>query len=131
MTHSLRISVADDEPDLREYYEYALRHLGHLVVSSSCNGLELLHECRSRSPDLVISDIRMPIMDGLTAAEHITRQYHLPMILLSAYPTPDIILRANAAEVAALLTKPVGLTDLAEAIDSAWQQYCRHIVTNC
>ena len=62
---ALRISVADDEPDMREYYQRMLTHLGHHVVSCSTNGRELVDECLRQLPDLVITDIKMPEMDGL------------------------------------------------------------------
>lgn len=123
MIHSLRISVADDEPDLREYYERVLTYLGHSVASSSSNGLELLNECRNVKPDLVISDVRMPVMDGLDAAEQIVTRLHLPMILVSAFHSPEVVSRANAAAVCALLTKPVAMEELSHAIESAWQHY--------
>lgn len=131
MIHSLRISVADDEPDLREYYERVLIYLGHSVVSSSSNGLELLNECRNVKPDLVISDVRMPVMDGLDAAEQIVLRYHLPMILVSAFHSPEMVARANAAAVCALLTKPVTMDELFDAIESAWQKHLEHVLDTC
>ena len=122
---ALRISVADDEADMREYYQRMLTHLGHHVVSCSTNGRELVDECLRQMPDLVITDIKMPGMDGLDAAERIGQQFPVPVILVSAYHSPDMIERANAACVQAFLTKPIKLTDLAPTIDLARRRFDR------
>ncbi len=122
---ALRISVADDEPDMREYYQRMLKHLGHDVVSCSANGRELVDECLRQLPDLVITDLRMPEMDGLSAAQQIGEQYLVPAILVSAYHLPEMIQCANAACVQAFLTKPIKLADLAPAIDLARQRFDR------
>lgn len=121
----LRISVADDEADMREYYQRMLTHLGHRVVSCSTNGRELVEECLRQQPDLVITDVKMPELDGLHAAEEIGQKYPVPVILVSAYYSPDTIERANAACVQAFLTKPIRLTDLAPMIDLARHQFDR------
>ena len=125
MSTTLRISVADDESDMREYYQRMLTHLGHRVVSCSTNGRELVDECLRQMPDLVITDIKMPELDGLHAAEEIGQQYPVPVILVSAYHSPEMVERANAACVQAYLTKPIKLTDLAPAIDLARRRFDR------
>ncbi len=121
----LRISVADDEADIREYYQRMLTHLGHRVVSCSANGRELVDECLRQMPDLVITDIKMPEMDGLDATEQIGQQFSVPVILVSAYHSPDMVGRASAARVQAFLTKPIKLADLAPAINLARQRFDR------
>lgn len=121
----LRISVADDEADMRDYYQRMLTHLGHCVVSCSANGRDLVDECLRQLPDLVISDIKMPELDGLHAAEEIGQQYPVPVILVSAHHSPDMVARANAACVQAFLTKPIRLSDLAPIIDLARQRFDR------
>ena len=125
MTTSLRISVADDEPDMREYYQRILTHLGHRVVSCSTNGRELVDECLRQLPDLVITDIKMPELDGLHAAAQIGQKYPVPVILVSAHHSPDTAEQANSACVQAFLTKPIKLTDLAPAIDFARRRFKR------
>lgn len=122
---ALRISVADDEPDMREFYQRMLTHLGHRVVSCSANGRELVDECLRQLPDLVITDIKMPELDGLHAAEEIGQKHPVPVILVSAYHSPDTVARANAACVQAFLTKPIRLADLAPTIDLARRQFDR------
>ena len=130
MTTSLRISVADDEADMREYYQRMLTHLGHRVVSCSPNGRQLVDECLRQLPDLVITDIKMPELDGLHAAAQIGQKYPVPVILVSAHHSPDTAEQANSACVQIFLTKPIKLTDLAPAIDFArrrfdWQRNIR------
>lgn len=122
---ALRISVADDEPDMREYYQRMLTHLGHRVVSCSTNGRELVDDCLRQLPDLIITDIKMPELDGLHAAEEIGQRYPVPVILVSAYHSPETVERADAACVQAFLTKPIKLSDLAPTIDLARRQFDR------
>ena len=67
MTRSLRIAVADDEPGMRDYYQEILPLLGHQVACVAQTGRELVERCRDARPDLVITDIKMPDMDGIDA----------------------------------------------------------------
>lgn len=110
---------------MRDYYQRMLTHLGHQVVSCSENGRHLVNECLRQMPDLVITDIKMPELDGLHAAEEIGRQYPVPVILVSAYHSPEMVERANAACVQAFLTKPIKLGDLAPMIQFARRQFLR------
>lgn len=112
----LRICVADDEPDMREYFEKILPRLGHQVAAVAENGRELVEHCRALKPDLVITDIKMPEMDGITAATEIYREAPLPVILVSAYYDQDLIERAEANHVMAYLVKPIEQKDLLPAI---------------
>ncbi len=116
MKSSLRISVADDEADMRDYFEKVLPHLGHQVVSVAENGQELLDHCLSLRPELVITDINMPVMDGLTAAEEIFKKCPIPVILVSGYHDRELIERAEANHVQAYLIKPIKKADLEPAI---------------
>ena len=68
MSRALRIAVADDEPDMRDYFRTILPRLGHEVVAVAETGRELVEQCRATRPDLVITDIKMPDMDGIDAA---------------------------------------------------------------
>ncbi|HYT92270.1 MAG TPA: response regulator transcription factor, partial [Gemmataceae bacterium] len=95
MTHPLRIAVADDEPDMRDYFRKILSHLGHQVVAVAANGRELIDLCRATLPDLVITDIKMPEMDGIEAAVALYGEHPVPIILVSAYHDPRLIGRAE------------------------------------
>ncbi|MBI2826320.1 MAG: response regulator [Planctomycetia bacterium] len=116
MKQSLRIAVADDEPDMRDFFERMLPHLGHQVVSVAETGRELVEHCHNLKPDLVITDIKMPDMDGLSAAAAIYRETPLPVIVVSAYHDQECIEREELDHVLAYLLKPVKLADLEPSI---------------
>lgn len=116
MKQSLRIAVADDEPDMRDFFERMLPHLGHQVVSVAETGRELVEHCHNLRPDLVITDVKMPDMDGLTAAAAIYREMPLPVIVVSAYHDHECIEREELDHVLAYLLKPVKLADLEPSI---------------
>jgi response regulator NasT len=116
MNRSLRIAVADDEPDMRDYFQRILPRLGHKVVAVARDGRELVALCRSTGPDLVITDIKMPELDGINAAMQIQRAKATPIILVSAYHDPELIARAAADHVMGYLVKPIKASDLGPAI---------------
>ncbi len=124
---SLKILVADDERDMRDFYEKILRHLGHQVVGVASNGKELVEKCRATQPDLIISDVRMPGMDGLDAAAELSRGGLIPIILVSAHHEPDLVGRALTANVLAYLVKPIDAIDLGPALNIAvrWSEELR------
>jgi len=112
----LRIAVADDEPEMLEFYEIALSDLGHQVAVKVTNGRELVEECRRCHPDLIITDIKMPEVDGLEAATQIRSDAAIPVILVSAYHDSELIERALHDHVLAYLVKPIKSADLEPAI---------------
>src|SRR5205807_410183 len=82
MTRSLRIAVADDDADMRDFLRQALPALGHEVVCVAASGQQLVEECRTVRPDLILTDIKMPDVDGIDAAEQICRERPVPIILV-------------------------------------------------
>jgi response regulator NasT len=125
MSQSLRIAVADDEPDMREYFQKILPKLGHTVVSAAATGKELVEHCQMHQPDLVISDIKMPDMDGIDAATEIYRQHAIPVILVSAYHDAKLIDRAESDHILAYLVKPIKQADLEPAIGLAMRRFAQ------
>jgi two-component system, response regulator PdtaR len=123
MTNGLRIAVADDEPEMRDFFERILPRFGHQVVAVAENGAELVEHCRSTEPDLVITDIKMPDMDGIEASNQICKERPVPVILVSAYHDPALIARAEADHVQAYLVKPIGIADLPPAIAIAVRRF--------
>ena len=119
MTVSLRIAIADDEPDIREYFQALLPRLGHTVVATAKNGEELVEQCRSTQPDLVITDYRMPIMDGVRAAELLYQERAVPVILISAHHYLMADGCADSHYLVGYLVKPVKQIDLENAIAEA------------
>jgi response regulator NasT len=123
MTQSLRIAVADDEADTREFLERYLPRLGHHVASVAENGQQLVEQCRRLRPDLIVTDVRMPGLDGLDAVTTIFREQAVPAVLLTAYADAGWVERARDAGVFAYLIKPVTEQDLGPAISLAWLQF--------
>jgi response regulator NasT len=95
MTPPLRIVVADDEMDMCDYFRKVLPRLGHTVVAAAETGTELIAQCRVHQPDLVITDIKMPGLDGIDAALKIYEERPIPVILVSAYSVRNQL--ANSA----------------------------------
>ncbi len=123
MTQPLRIAVADDEPLMRRWYENTLTKLGHQVVVSASDGEEVVQQCRRERPDLLISDIEMPNMDGLAAAEKIREDVPIPIILVSAHHDPEFVDRALQSHVLAYLVKPIKQPDLETAITLVMRRF--------
>lgn len=123
MSTSLRIAIADDEPDMRDYFQDVLPRLGHTVVAVARNGRELVEQCRLTAPDLVITDIKMPEMDGIDAASQICKDRPIPIILVSAYHDASLIERAEADHVMGYLVKPIKQTDLGPTIAIAVSRF--------
>src|SRR3982751_3618573 len=96
MSRALRIAVADDEPDMQDYFRTILPDLGHEVVAVAASGQDLVQRCLDTRPDLVITDIKMPDMDGIDAAARIYRDAAVPVILVSAHHDADTVRRAEA-----------------------------------
>ncbi len=112
----LRIAVADDEPDVREYFGRILPLLGHDVVAVAATGAELVDACRRARPDLVITDLKMPDMDGLDAVRAIRAERPVPVIVVTGYQDRAHKDRARREEVTVYLLKPVKRADLEAAL---------------
>ena len=123
MTKPLRIAVADDEPDMRDYFARILPRLGHEVVAVAASGAELVELYRKTRPDLVITDIKMPDLDGIAAAEQLYRERPVPVILVSAFHDPELIQRAGADHVLGYLVKPIKQADLEPVIGLAMRRF--------
>ena len=120
---TLRIAIADDEAEMQEYLKYTLTEFGHEVVSIAGTGAELIEHCKEQKPDLVITDIKMPDIDGLAAADAIRQGEAIPIILVSAHSEPDYIDRALKNHVLAYLIKPIKQADLRTAITLVMQRF--------
>jgi response regulator NasT len=123
MNKRLRIAVADDEADMRDFFERMLPLCGHEVISLAETGKELVEHCQALKPDLIITDIKMPDMDGIEAATMVAGENPIPVILVSAFHDPELIQRAEADHVLAYLVKPIGQADLAPAIAVAMRRF--------
>lgn len=133
MMQKLRILLADDEALIRLDLREMLTEAGHEIVGEAANGQEAVQLAQELHPDIVIMDVKMPVMDGLTAAQQITEAEISPVLLLTAYSQQDIVARATEAGVIAYLVKPVREQQLFPAIEvavsrfRAWQELGREL----
>ncbi len=111
---AVRIALADDESDLRTSMARLLKLLGHEVVYSAANGAELLEACSVHVVDLVILDLDMPVMDGLTAAEELAER-GIPAVLVSGHPDIQEIVLEHEPVVTRVM-KPATIDKLQAAI---------------
>lgn len=120
---SLRVLIADDEAllrlDIREMLEYA----GHTVVGEAENGKAAVAAAEKEKPDLVIMDVKMPVMDGLEAARIIGEAKLAPVLLLTAYSQQEIVKQATDSGVFAYLVKPIREEELFPAIEIAISRF--------
>ena len=118
-----RIILAEDDAVIRLDLKEELERQGYLVVGQVGDGQSAVNLARELRPDLVVMDIRMPEMDGIAAAELLTREKLAPVLLLTAYSEDDLIERARNAGVVHYVTKPWRQSDLKPAIEIALSRF--------
>lgn len=116
-TKRLRIIVADDDIEMRNYYARIIPVLGHDAVSFESNGFDLEHHAFEYQPDLVITDVSMPSLSGLEVVSKIGDK--IPCIIVSALDRPDDWNPPKSVQLVAYLVKPVAMEDLEQALDEA------------
>jgi AmiR/NasT family two-component response regulator len=114
-----RVLIAEDEALIRLDLREMLLEEGYDVVGEAGDGETALRLVEQLRPDLVILDIKMPIMDGLAAAEKIASARLAPVVILTAFSQRDLVERARAAGAMAYLVKPFQKSDLVPAIEIA------------
>lgn len=112
-----RIALADDVPGTRKNFVRMLERLGHKIVCAVSNGAELVDECTGQHVDVVVTDLDMPVMDGLAAAQELADR-GIPVILLSGHPDAEQIVLEHEP-VVARVSKPASLESLQSAIEQA------------
>ena len=114
-----RVLLVDDEALIRMGMGVILRDLGYEIVGEARDGQEAIDKVASCDPDVVIMDIKMPVMDGLEATRRIMATHPVPIIVLTAYGQQSLVEEAADAGVLAYLMKPVREADIAPAIEVA------------
>ena len=122
MDRSLQVAIADDNASFQHQLKTMVEALGHQVAFVAKTGRELVDQCLALRPDVVVSDIRMPDMDGLEAAKIIHMEAGIPVILVSASCDRDLVLRAEQTHVLCYLVKPLAQDSLVVALNLAMQQ---------
>lgn len=118
-----RVIIADDESVIRADLREMLTTLGYLVVGEAGDGQSAINAARELKPDIVIMDIKMPNMDGIEAAQVLTREKIAPVLLLTAYSQRDLVDRAKEAGVVGYLVKPFREQEIGPAIDIALARF--------
>ncbi|GIJ23952.1 ANTAR domain-containing response regulator [Micromonospora lutea] len=118
-----RVLIAEDEALIRLDLAEMLAEEGYEVVGEAGDGEAAVRLAEELKPDLVILDIKMPIMDGLAAAERIAGARIAPVIILTAFSQRDLVERARAAGAMAYLVKPFQKSDLVPAVEIALSRY--------
>jgi two-component system, response regulator PdtaR len=113
----VRIVVAEDEALIRMDLVEMLGEAGYLVVAQACDGAEAISLVAEHKPDLAILDVKMPILDGISAAEEIIAT--CPVLMLTAFSQRELVDRARDAGVMAYVLKPFTINDLVPAIEIA------------
>lgn len=115
----MRIVVAEDETIIRLDIVETLTGQGYEVVGEADNGQRAIELVEELSPDVVLMDISMPIMDGLSATRSIAERSLAPVVILTAFSQRDLIEQATQAGAMSYIVKPFSETDLVPAIELA------------
>jgi response regulator NasT len=123
MKPSLRVVVAEDEALIRLDLVEMLTEAGYEVVGQAGDGEAAILITEKEKPDLVVMDVKMPKLDGISAAERIANQRIAPVVILTAFSQRDLVERARDAGAMAYLTKPFTIEDLMPAIELAVSRF--------
>lgn len=117
------VVIAEDEVLIRMDLAEMLVEEGYDVVGQAGDGARAIELAEELRPDLVILDVKMPVLDGISAAESIARQRIAPVIVLTAFSQRELVERARDAGAMAYLVKPFSQSDLVPAIEMALSRF--------
>jgi len=120
-----RVVVAEDESLIRLDIVEILRDNGFDVVGEAGDGETAVQLATELRPDLVVMDVRMPQLDGIKAAERLTRDHIAPVVLLTAFSQKELVEQASEAGALAYVVKPFTPNDLLPAIEIALARYAQ------
>ncbi|MDA0290129.1 MAG: response regulator [Actinomycetota bacterium] len=120
-----RVIVAEDESLIRIDIVETLRDHGFEVIAEAADGEKAVALAEELRPDLVVMDVKMPLMDGISAAEILTKKKIAPVVLLTAFSQRELVERASEAGALAYVVKPFTPSDLIPAIDIALGRYAQ------
>jgi AmiR/NasT family two-component response regulator len=118
-----RVLVAEDEALIRLDLKEMLEEEGYAVVGEAADGEEAVEMAGRLRPDLVILDVKMPKLDGISAAERIAGERVAPVVILTAFSQRDLVERAREAGAMAYLVKPFQKKDLVPTIEMATSRF--------
>ena len=123
MSKSLSVVIAEDEALIRLDLKEMLEEEGYLVAGEVGDGASAVDLAQRLRPDLVIMDVKMPGLDGISAAEQISAERLAPVVILTAFSQRDLVKRASDAGAMAYLIKPFTRADLVPAIEIAVSRF--------
>jgi response regulator NasT len=118
-----RVVIAEDEALIRMDLAEMLQEEGYDVVAEAGDGETAVKLAQEHRPDLVILDVKMPVLDGISAAERIAEERVAPVLILTAFSQRELVERAREAGAMAYLVKPFSKSDLVPAIEMAVSRY--------
>jgi two-component system, response regulator PdtaR len=122
-TPGRRVVIAEDETLIRMDLAEMLGEEGYDVVGQAGDGARAVELAEELRPDLVIVDVKMPVLDGIAAAERIAGQRIAPVVILTAFSQRELVERARDAGAMAYLVKPFTQSDLVPAIEMAVSRF--------
>jgi response regulator NasT len=122
-TPARRVVVAEDEALIRLDVVEMLRDAGYDVVGEAGDGEQAVRLAEEHKPDLVVMDVKMPVLDGISAAERIAGARIAPVVLLTAFSQREMVERARDAGAMAYVVKPFTAADLLPALEIAVSRY--------
>ncbi len=125
----MRILVAEDETIIRLDLRGLLEDAGYTVCAEARDGQEAVALSREHEPDLAILDVKMPNLDGIEAARMITAERPIPIVLLTAYGSPELVARAVGAGVFGYIVKPFREPEIVPALELAWARHADWLET--
>ncbi|MGZ4436646.1 MAG: ANTAR domain-containing response regulator [Nocardioides sp.] len=118
-----RVVIAEDEALIRLDLAEMLEEEGYVVVGQAADGQTAIDLAEQHRPDLVVLDVKMPKLDGISAAQRIAEQRIAPVVILTAFSQRDLVDRARDAGAMAYLVKPFNKHDLMPAIEMAVSRF--------
>lgn len=119
-THVL---IAEDSFLVREMTQGIVEDLGHVVVGTALNGRQAVNMTQGLRPDIILMDIKMPELDGIEAAKQIFAICPTPVVMLTAFESPELVQQATEAGIGAYLVKPPHAQDLDRAMTVAMARF--------
>jgi len=119
----LRVVIAEDEALIRLDLKEMLEEEGYVVVAEAADGEAAIEQVTTLRPDLAILDVKMPVLDGISAAERIAAERIAPVVILTAFSQRELVERARDAGAMAYLVKPFTKADLVPAIEMAVSRF--------
>lgn len=117
------VLIAEDDYLVSKMIRGKLEETGYIIVGEAADGREAVDLTRAEQPDVVLMDIEMPYLNGIEAAAEIQQHCPTPVVILTAYDTPELIIKASEAGIGAYLRKPPHAKELQIAITVAMARF--------